>query len=369
VNWMKQAREACLELVSTEQNYVEVLRVINVNFRKPLERWVAHSEKELDGAASASGSGRSMQSDPMVTGDEVAQMFGQVELAYKMHQDFLTELIEARDKAFSEGPVENMEDYELCAALAESLGAKLEVFALGKSAQGTPNSYNLNCYKVHIPEYEKMRTLTIQLREERPQLQFAMEMLERVDPAQKLGSLLINTVTRLPRYILLCREVLKNLQKLEEAERAHKEGLCQLDLPFQADQLEQATNQMTDAFEAVRSVTSNTNKMMALAERKQTAISICEKLGVEQDPHREFIMESSDMIKLRRAKSLFGGGRNSLNRSNRTAYLFTDSVLVTKGTKKGETYVFKYTDLILISADDVYSSEVGLRECWHLTGV
>ena len=102
------------------------------------------------------------------------------------------------------------------------------------------------------------------LRATRPQLAFAMDMLERVPPAQvrerearpglttsrvhgrgplnptawklsafgalprsshrspvhppnppqNMASLLINSVTRLPRYMLLCREILKNLEKV-----------------------------------------------------------------------------------------------------------------------------------------------------------
>ena len=67
--------------------------------------------------------------------------------------------------------------------------------------------------------------------------------------------------------------------------------------------MEQATNQVQEAFEAIRDVTSSTNEKIAVAERKQKASTVCDTLGIEQDQTREFIMESSTMSKLRRSVS------------------------------------------------------------------
>ena len=348
--WLHQANMVANELVSTEENYVEVLRVLNENFLIPLKSWAEDMENGVEGAGGAalsSGGGSSRQTGAVtcVSSAEVQQMIGGVDGLLMIHTELLEKLRAARDSQRAEGEAGH-------AALCEALGKELEDAANG----------GMEYYKVHIPGYEKMRETALKLRAERSQYRFAVEMLERVPPAQSLGALLINTVTRLPRYMLLCREIIKNLEKLEEAERAG------ISVPNQAGVLGQATDQVTAAFEAVRDVTSTTNERIAQAERKQQAHTLCQTLGVPNVPSREYIQESSTMQKLRRAKGFFGG-KNSLNRSERTTYLFTDSVVVTKGNKKSDTYIFMLKDLIVVSDEVVYGDATGLRECWHLTPI
>ena len=350
--WLAQVHMVANEVVSTEENYVEVLRVLNEHFLIPIKSWAEDQEKGVGGASAGGaalshggGSGRHSAALTGVSSDEVQQMIGGVDELLRIHTDLLEKLKAARDSDRAEGEA----GY---AALCEAVGKELEDSATG----------GLEYYMTHIPGYEKMRETCIKLREERSQFRFALEMLERVPPAQQLGSLLINTVTRLPRYMLLCREMIKYLGKLEEAERAG------VSVPNQAGVLRQATDQVNAAFEAIRDVTSSTNEHMAQLERCQRADAISKTLGMPSEPSREHIQESSTITKLRVAKAFFGG-KKSLDRSERTTYLFSDSVVVTKGAKKNGTYVFTLKDIVVVSDEMVYSYQTGVRQCWHLTPV
>ena len=99
-----------------------------------------------------------------------------------------------------------------------------------------------------------------------------------------------------------------------------------------------ATEQVTKACQAIRDVTAAANENMTQHEMGVKAAELCHGMGVEMEDSRKFIMEAEGLTKLSRARSMFGSGR-ALARSERKVYLMSDCVLVSKGSRRGDTYV------------------------------
>jgi hypothetical protein len=166
-------RSACLELISTEATYVETLETIVEVFMKPLRTWAYE-----DSSAGASRNGG-------VTIEEINILFGSVETLLGVNSGLRDEL---RRVEQSLAP--------------ETLALTMVHYACGP----------LRLYAPHVSRFPAVCALLQRLLERSAKFKAAVRVLE-LQPKSRgltLQALLVNTVQRLPRYMLLLREILKN---------------------------------------------------------------------------------------------------------------------------------------------------------------
>ena len=165
-------RAACLELISTEEAYVDTLQTIVTVFLRPLRTWAA---EEGDAAAAGRSGG--------VTPDEINVLFGSVETLLEVNSGMLEQLRQGD---------------------AEPEPARLAM-TMATWAAGP-----LRMYAPHVSRFPAVCALLSRLLERRVRFKAAVRVLE-LQPSSKgltLQALLVNTVQRLPRYTLLLKEIL-----------------------------------------------------------------------------------------------------------------------------------------------------------------
>lgn len=226
---------ACRELISTEETYVETLRTIVTVFLQPLRTWAS----EEGGHASEDG----------ITSEEVNELFGSVETLLEVHEEMLQQL---REGEHSE------ETLGLSALLATTMAS----YASGA----------LRMYAPHVARFPVVCALLKQLLESRARFKAAVRVLELL-PASKgltLQALLVNTVQRLPRYMLLLKEML-----------SHTDAEAVLDM-------------LSLALDKIKHVTAGVDRKVGDAERRQRAMQICHEVLRRDDlihPARSLLKE------------------------------------------------------------------------------
>ena len=168
----RKLRAACLELITTEESYVETLRAIVTVFMRPLRTWAT---EEGDAAAAARSGG--------VTTDEISILFGLVDTLLEVNSGMLEQLKQGE-----------------AAPEPARLAMTMATWAAGP----------LRMYAPHVSRFPAVCALLARLLDRRTRFKAAVRVLE-LQPAAKgltLQALLVNTVQRLPRYTLLLKEIL-----------------------------------------------------------------------------------------------------------------------------------------------------------------
>ena len=155
-------RAACLELINTEETYVDTLHTIVTVFMRPLRMWAT---EEGDAASARSGG---------VTTDEINVLFGSVETLHQVNSGLLEQL--KRGQAAPD---------------PAALAMIMVQWAVGP----------LRMYAPHVSRFPAVCALLSRLLERRARFKAAVRVLE-LQPAARgltLQALLINTVQRMPR--------------------------------------------------------------------------------------------------------------------------------------------------------------------------
>ena len=177
-----QLNRTCDELIETESTYVSILETIVDVYLVPLRAWAKED-------ASKSTSANEVDS---ITPAEVERLFGSVETLLNINRDLLDKLRTPTGLVAPDDP----------AARAAALAKTLATAAAGP----------LRFYAPHVQSFTEVCALLRRLLTERPRFAAAARVLE-LQPRSKglsLQGLLVNTVQRLPRYVLLLRELLQH---------------------------------------------------------------------------------------------------------------------------------------------------------------
>eukprot|EP01117_Protostelium_nocturnum_P006478 TRINITY_DN2334_c0_g1_i1.p1 TRINITY_DN2334_c0_g1~~TRINITY_DN2334_c0_g1_i1.p1 ORF type:complete len:1143 (-),score=430.50 TRINITY_DN2334_c0_g1_i1:283-3711(-) len=254
------------ETLETERTYVKSLKIIFDTMIVPFKQ--ASSEK-----------------NPILSADEIAQVFSFWEVILKCHESLFT-VLEQRIAVWDELP---------------ELG---DIF-LDKIAF-------IKLYKHYINNFDKSIISTKELQQKRPKFKEFLAKHE-FSPAMNglsLQSFLILPVQRIPRYVLLLADLLKNTEKTDPDFNNLSAAL-------------EMIKELADYINANKHDTDEINRLLAIQDRVSGWPSETEKL-----------------VKARRR--LMREGQINVNKDKCTVFLFTDALLITKG--KGSK--LKYKDII-----------------------
>jgi len=222
--------------------------------------------------------------------------------------------------------------------------------------------------------------------------------------------MLISTVSRLPRYMLLLREILKNLKKLNDAlddgAQVPKQmpasvkpppppspssspglgaaGTTKFDgsmgitvakvranfEPTPAHSLPDTVEEVKDALECIRTVTATANTNMGEETSRHRATELCTQFKIQCESSRILLCEGNCFTKLRKSRPsvssrLLTKG-NKVHESPRKLYLFNDLLVVVADGRQDEARSYRLTDLICVTSDSVYAPNLAPLDCWHL---
>ncbi|PRP79094.1 hypothetical protein PROFUN_13156 [Planoprotostelium fungivorum] len=262
-------RNIAKETLDTERTYVNSLKIIFELFIKPFREKVNDSKNQI------------------LTNDEITAIFTSWEVIWKCHEGLLS-VIEKRFQIWDDLP---------------ELG---DIF-LDKIAF-------IKLYKHYVNNYDKSIAAIRQLREKKPKFREYLEANEFTAAmnAMALQSFMILPVQRIPRYVLLLTDLLKN---------THKEDHDHI-------KLSQALETIKDLAEYINHNKSDTDEINRLLQIK-------EKISGWPEADAERFVKA----KRRLARETV----MTVGKDRCTVYLFNDAILVAKGRTKQ-----KYKDLILL---------------------
>jgi uncharacterized membrane protein YgcG len=348
----------CTELISSERTYLQALDAIANVFKKPLVAWAADLDKESPGGYDADRTGT-------VSRDELALVFGEVDTILSVTTQLLHSLQAAKMRCDTNA-----------AAADGGYGAGGCPAALA-AVLGLAAQQGLRLYSPHLKEFTQANTLLGQIRNKarRPRFFDAVRILE-LQPGggrkNTLPALIVQVVQRLPRYVMLLRDIRKEVVLLE---RAAALDVPVLPDPAQCGDVENAVHYarlrpgtvgaLDDAIQRLHKVTLGVEAVEKDAESRSWVMAFAIEVGCS-----ELAIPSRRMLKEGAATKFRRSSKTKVHRSSRQLVLFNDMLVVYNGAKKGNSgslYYFPLSLLVAVSATAAcWRGSLTFERCWHL---
>lgn len=165
----KKARHIVKELLATEKHYVNILYLIDQIFQFRVDQ--------------------ENRAHPMFPPDTVQHMFSNIKSIYKLHNDFLLPQLEERIEAWDTNP---------------QIGDIVKNFAPF-----------LKMYTEYVKNFDDAMNLISQLQQKVPRFSTIINDIQKMEECAKLTLThhMLSPIQRLPRYELLIKDYLRNIEK------------------------------------------------------------------------------------------------------------------------------------------------------------